>query len=83
MNEVPWRNRGVGRDLGTEKIYASPRLHSRNATRQLGYTKAFARLSNPEIEEVILCLLTSVRRGSPGAGNGTSQLADGASRRPV
>jgi len=30
----------------------------------------------PEIEEVILCLPTSVWRGSPGAGNGTSQLAD-------
>jgi len=32
----------------------------------------------PEIEEVILCLLTIVRRGSPGAGNGTSQY-----RRPA
>ena len=30
----------------------------------------------PETEEVILCLLTSVWRGSPGAGNGTSLLAD-------
>jgi hypothetical protein len=28
----------------------------------------------PEIEEVIFCLLTNVRRGSPGAGNGTSQF---------
>jgi len=35
-------------------------------------------MSNPENEEVILCLLTSVRRGSPGAGNGTSQF-----RRPA
>jgi hypothetical protein len=39
-----------------------------------GYTISFARLSNPELEEVILCLLTSVWRGSPGAGNGTSQF---------